>query len=317
MKSETKQQWDCVVVGGGAAGLSAALVLGRARRRTLVVDRGEQSNLPAHGIGGLLGHDGRSPAELYEIGRTELGKYPTVEYRPGTVTGAGGEDGDFTLELEDGSTEHSKKVLLAGGMNYRFEDLQGSDELWGDTVFHCPFCHGWEVAGRRLAVRGDGDRGTHGALLLRSWSEDVVLLTDGPAGLDADQHGKLTAAGVTVDERTVDRLVAGGGALEAIAFTDGSRLERDGLLVAPRLEQRDSVARQLVVEAMPPGPMAADAIGTDMLERTSVPGVFAAGDLRARMPQVATAIASGSTAAAAVVQSLLADRFGLPVPPRE
>lgn len=306
--------WDCVVVGGGAAGLSAALVLGRARRRTLVVDAGNQSNLPAHGIGGLLGHDGRSPAELYEIGRQELAKYPAVEIHKGTVVSASGEEGSFALDLDDGSTVTSRRVLLTTGMNYRIDEVPGFAELWGGSVFHCPFCHGWEVEGKPLAVRGNGDRGVHGALLLRFWSDDVKLLTDGPAELDHEQREKLAAAGVVVDERPISGVVAENGSLSAISFADGSRLERAGLLVAPVLAQRNGLAQQLGAEFSDPGPMLVDALKTDSFHRTTVPGVSAAGDASGQMQQVAVAISSGSVAAAVLVQSLLAEEFGLPVP---
>ena len=138
-------RWDCIVVGGGAAGLSAALVLGRARRRTLLVDAGEPSNLPAEGIGGLLGHDGRPPAELYAMGRAELGAYSTIELREGIVAGGEQVDGGFALDLAGGGRELTRRVILATGMAYRAPDLPGLAELWGRSVFHCPFCHGWEM----------------------------------------------------------------------------------------------------------------------------------------------------------------------------
>ena len=138
--------WDCVVVGGGAAGLSAGLVLGRARRRTLLVDAGQQSNLAAHGIGGLLGHDGRPPGELYEAGRREIAAYPSVEVRTVEVV-TGERAGDvFELELSDGRRERTRRVLLATGMEYRPPALPGLAELWGRSAFHCPFCHGWRFA---------------------------------------------------------------------------------------------------------------------------------------------------------------------------
>ena len=177
------ESWDCVVVGGGAAGLSAALVLGRARRRTLVVDDGNQSNLTASGIGGLLGHDGRPPAELYEIGRHELTAYPSVEVRTGAVIGGVRDDDGFGLDLGDGHHERTRRVVLATGMQYRPPEIPGLAELWGRSVFHCPFCHGWEVRDRPLAVLSRGERAIHSALLLRGWSDDIVLLTDGPAEL--------------------------------------------------------------------------------------------------------------------------------------
>ena len=151
--------WDCIVVGAGAAGLSAALVLGRARQRTLVIDAGGQSNRDAHGIGGLLGNDGRPPAEFYAAGRDELAAYPTVRLRSGEVLGGARRGAGFVLELADGSREVARRVLLATGMDYRFPALPGIVERWGRSVFHCPFCHGWEVRDQPLGVL---DRGATG-----------------------------------------------------------------------------------------------------------------------------------------------------------
>lgn len=306
--------WDCIVVGGGAAGLSAGLVLGRARRRTLVVDAGNQSNRPAHGIGGLLGHDGRPPAELYEIGRRELAGYPGVEVRTGVAVSGQRCDDGFVIELADGRREGTRRVLLAMGMEYRPPPLPGLTELWGRSVFHCPFCHGWEVRDQPLAVLANGERAVHSSLLLRGWSDDVVLLTDGPAELDDDDRGRLGSAAVGIDERPVAELLSRDGELTAVAFSDGTCLERRGLLVATTLHQRSALAEQLGVGFAQPTPVAESPIEVDALCRTTTPGVFAAGDLSAQMPQVAAAVAAGSLAAAAVVQSLLSDDYGLPVP---
>jgi thioredoxin reductase len=308
------EKWDCVVVGGGAAGLSAALVLGRARRRTLVVDDGQQSNLAAAGIGGLLGHDGRPPAELYEMGRRELTAYPSVEVRTGVVV-EGVRDGDeFVLGLGDGSDERTRRVLLATGMQYRAPEIPGLPELLGRSVFHCPFCHGWEFRDQPLAVLARGERAAHSALLLRGWSDDIVLLTDGPADLSADHRARLASADVSIDERPVAELVTDNGDLVAVAFTDGTRLRRRGLLVMTTLHQRSSLADQLGAAQGNPTPVVADALDVDALLRTTSVGVFAAGDVSAPMPQVAAAVAAGSLAATAVVQSLLADDYGLAAP---
>ncbi|BCI53978.1 hypothetical protein NIIDNTM18_32560 [Mycolicibacterium litorale] len=299
--------WDCVIVGGGAAGLSAALVLGRARRRTLVVDAGAPSNAVAHGIGGLLGHDGRPPADLYATGRRELAKYP-VEVRSGEVVEVRRGEA-FTVRLGDGTTERARRLVLATGMHYRLPELPGLEELWGDTVFHCPFCHGWEVRDAPVAVLADGARAVHAALLLRGWSDDIVLLT-GDLGED---RARVHAAGVRIDSRPVAAVRAAGDGLD-IVFTDGAVLPRRGLMVAPSVCQRSALAEQLGVRFSEPNPLSSEAVWVDEFGRTSVPGVFAAGDVTVQLPQVAAAVAAGSKTAAAVVQSLLADEFGLPVP---
>jgi thioredoxin reductase len=306
--------WDCIVVGGGAAGLSAALVLGRARQRTLVVDAGSPSNLPAEGVGGLLGHDGRPPAELYAIGREELAAYPTVELRAGTVEGGERVGGGFALELAGGRREVTRRVILATGMDYRPPDLPGVAELWGRSVFHCPFCHGWEVRDQALAVLGGGDGGVHRALLLREWSDDIVLLGNGPAELGEGDRERLAAAGIEVDERPVRGLVARGGTLAAIEFADGSLLAREGLLVPVTAAQRSALATRLGAETAEPGPIVVDAVVVDPMFRTTSEGVSAAGDVSAQLPQVAGAISAGSLAAVGMVQGLVAEKRGLTPP---
>ncbi|MDA2890349.1 NAD(P)/FAD-dependent oxidoreductase [Mycolicibacterium sp. BiH015] len=297
--------WDCVIIGGGAAGLSAALVLGRARRETLLIDAGAQSNLAAHGIGGLLGFDGVPPAQLYAQGRHELTAYPNVEVRSGEAVAADGTVGDFAVELADGSVVRARRVLLAMGMRYESLDVPGSTELWGGSVFHCPFCHGWEVRDKPLAVLADGDRAVHMATLLRGWSDDVVLLTGGPAELTDEQRSRLAHVGINIDERRVVELRSAEGELQAVVFADGTSLARNGLLVATTLRQRSALASKLGVAFAAANPMSTESIEIDAMYRTSVPGVFAAGDVSAQMPQVAAAIAAGSAAAASMVASFL------------
>lgn len=303
------ETWDCVVVGGGAAGLSAALVLGRALRRTLVVDTGAPSNAVAHGIGGLLGHDGRPPAELYASGRRELEQYPSVEMRSGEVVDV--RRGElFDVRLNDGRAVLSRRVLLATGMDYRLPDVPGLEELWGDSVFHCPFCHGWEMRAAPLAVMADGARAVHSALMLRGWSDDIVLLSD---AVGADESALLKGAGIVIDPRPVAAVRGVPDGVE-IVFGDGATLARRGLMAAPVMRQRSAFAERLGVRLGETNPMSEGAVWVDDFNRTSVPGVFAAGDVTVQMPQVAAAVAAGSKAAAAVVQSLLADEYGLPVP---
>jgi thioredoxin reductase len=305
-RQELDERWDCVVVGGGGAGLSAALVLGRARRRALVVDAGEPSNLAAAGIGGLLGSDGRPPADLYAAGRAELAAYPSVEVRTAeTVVEARAEVGGFALELGDGSSIQARKLLLAPGMEYRPPELPGLGDLWGGSVFHCPFCHGWEVRGRRLGVLWPGAAGAQKALLLRAWSVQVTLLPGGDGSIAPEEREMLQAAGVAIDERPPQRLRGSGADLAAVVFEDGSELELDGLLVEARLHQRSSLARQLGVAFSPPP--VEERIEVDQAFRTSVPGVLAAGDVCVPMPSVANAVASGSTAAAVVVHELMSE----------
>jgi thioredoxin reductase len=290
---------DCIVIGGGAAGLSAALVLGRARRRTLLVDAGEQSNRPSHGIGGLLGHDGLPPAELYARGHAELAAYPGVEVRAATAVDAEAEPDGFAVALSDGTRATARRVLLATGMAYARPALPGLEALWGETVFHCPFCDAWELRDRPLAVLGNTPHAVMQARLLTAWSDDVVLLTDGPGALDATATAQLASAGVVVDEREVRALRADDGRLAGVRFADGSELARAGLLVHTPLSQRGGLA-----EALGAALTDKEQLVVDERQQTTVPGLYAAGDV-ASMPNVSFAIADGSRAAIAIVQDLV------------
>lgn len=302
--------WDCIVVGGGAAGLSAALVLGRARRQTLLIDAGGQSNLPAHGIGGLLGSDGRAAPDFYAAGRAEIAAYPSVELRDGTVAGGAPlEGGGYELELADGRRERAKRVLLAGGMDYRAPELPGVAERWGRSVFHCPFCHGWEVRERPLAVLDRGPSALHRAQLLRAWSDEVTVLTNGPSELEEETVARLARAGVRVDERPVAELVGPGSELTAVRFADGSELACGGLLVPVTLHQRTRLAEQLGAVLADAGPLAADAVAVDQQFRSGESGIFAAGDTAGTMPSVANSVSSGASAAAMLVGSLMEEEL--------
>jgi thioredoxin reductase len=294
--------------------LSAALVLGRARRQVVVIDAGDQSNRASSTIGGLLGYDQRSPADLYSQGRTELAAYPSVDFRTGEVVGGSAVEDGYRLELCDGEIITARRVLLATGMKYNPPDLPGIDELWGSSVFQCPFCHGWEMRDKRLAALASGEEAVHAALMLRGWSDDVTLLTDGPTQLDSEQLRMLQVAKVEVEQRRVVELASDEGRLTHVVFADGDRLERDGLLVEAPLSQRSDLAEQLGA-ACTPGPLSGDAIGVDQIHRTNVPTVFAAGDVCTEQPHLAGAVAAGSQAAMIIVQSLLSDEFSLPYPP--
>ncbi|HEX6418070.1 MAG TPA: NAD(P)/FAD-dependent oxidoreductase [Acidimicrobiales bacterium] len=301
--------WDCIVVGGGAAGLSAALVLGRARRRTLLVDAGGQSNRIAAGIGGLLGHDGRPPTGLYTAGRAELAAYPTVEVRDAAVRSGERRGDGFALDLVDPGPAVTRRVLLATGMDYRYPPLPGIPPRWGHSVFHCPFCHGWEVRGRPLGVLGGDAMAAQRALLLRMWSDDVTLFAGGPADLATGDAERLAAAGVAVEERPVAGLRGPEPGLDAVVLGDGTERACAGLLVPVTLHQRSDLAARLGAALAPAG-LAADAITVGPTSETSVPGLYAAGDLTGTMPSVANAVAVAAGAAAAVVHSLAEDLAG-------
>lgn len=293
--------FDALVVGGAAAGLSAALVLGRARVRTLVVDAGEPSNRTAPAIGGLLGQDGTSPAQLYAAGREQIAVLPAVELRAGLVTGiepVAGESADpaFRATLGDGGAITARRVLLAGGMRYDVPDTPGLAALWGAAAFACPYCHGWEHRDQRIGILG-GTGAAHRVALLRSWSDDLVVLADGE--LAPEDRDELRAAGVPITQQPVAAVAPG-----RVRFADGDELAVDALHVLAPMAPRDDLAARLGIATteLPNGTgiASADTFGT-----TSVPGVFAAGDA-AGAGNVAAAIAGGSLAATGLHRTLVA-----------
>ncbi len=289
-------QLDAVVVGGGPAGLSAALVLGRARRRVLVLDAGRPANIKSSAIGGLLGQSGVAPVELRRAGREQLVDLPTVEVRDAAVVDADIGSERLGVKLCDGSELRTRALVLAHGLSYEPPALPGIEPLWGRSVFHCPFCDGWEVRDRALAVHGNGPDVVRSALVVSGWSSDVVLLTDGPARLGDGGQASLAAAGVRVREEPIRRLAGHDGRLDRIEFASGPVEKRDALFVRTRREQPNGLAAALGCELTAGGTIVTDGDG-----RTAVAGVYAAGDAATdRLRSVAAAIGTGSRAALAV-----------------
>src|SRR4051795_4787950 len=291
--------FDAVIVGGGPAGLSAALVLGRARKRVLVLDNDRPANAVSPGVGGLLGHDRVKPADLRRSGRRQLEEHASVEFRHCAVEDVQRTGDVFVVRPTDGPAVRAHAIVLAHGLRYDPPPLPGIEALWGRSVFHCAFCDGWEVRDRPLAFHGSGPAAVRSALVLASWSNDVVLCTDGAP----DPGGEvLAAAGVRVRREPIARLAGHDGSLEQIEFSDGPRERREALFVNTRRDQPNGLAAALGCELTGAGTIVADADG-----RTTVPGVFAAGDAAtAHSRSVANAIGTGSRVAYAVALERLA-----------
>ena len=264
---------DVVVIGGGSAGLQAALTLGRMRFDVVVVDAGEPSNAPAHAIGGLLGAHEVPPLELLATGRAQLAELPSVRLIEGEATRL---DSDGTVTLGDGTALTARAVVLATGMDYGFPDLPGMAGLWGTSVIHCPFCHGWEARDARVGLLAETEEhAEHIAPLLRRLTADLEVF-------DA-----------------VSEVRAEAGVLRAVVLPDGTEVPRDVLFVAAPPAPRDGAFAHLGIERRDSGQLVADDFG-----RTSVPGIYAAGDLVAMAPAVVQALATGQRAAVGITRDL-------------
>jgi thioredoxin reductase len=285
---------DAVIVGGGPAGLSAALILGRCRRRVLVCDAGNPRNRVSHGVNGFLTRDGTKPEELRRLGREELARYPNVDVRDVTVCDADRVEGGFEITLEDGERVRARKLLLATGLVEDLPDIPGFRQLWGRGTYNCPYCDGWENQDRPMAVYAQGDKGVGLALEMLIWSSDVVLCTDGPADLGQEDRGTLERHGIRVVETKIDHL-QGEDRLERIVFEDGSCLEREALFYIYGEREPSPLAEKLGCEMTDKG-----VIETRSYERTNVPGLFAAGDASRRVQFAIVAAAEGAAAAFAM-----------------
>ena len=298
--------FDAVVVGGGPAGLSAALALGRSRRRVLVAAAGPTRNAPAGAAHNVFTRDGTPPAELVRIGREQLAPYD-VTVREEWATDAERTGDGLAVTFEDGGRVEARGVVLATGVRDVLPDVPGFAELWGRGVFHCPYCHGWEVAGRPLAVYAGGtspEITLHLVRLIRGWSDDVVLFTDGPCGLSADDRARVERNGVAVREERVERLVGTDGDLEAVVLVGGEAVGRGGLILSPAQELRSDLPHRLGCPVSADGRVEAEPGG-----RTEVPGVFVAGDVGPGMQSVASAMASGAVAGAMLNHDFLEQEF--------
>ena len=304
----SKSEWDVVVIGGSAAGLSAALMLGRARRRVLVVDGGEPRNRFAAHMQGVLGHDGTDPRQLIATGRVEAARYG-VEFLDGFVERVDEHRRGLTVTTLVGQVLWCRALIAASGIEDRLPDIPGLAERWGASVLHCPYCHGWEVQDRRLGVLGTVPMGLHQAELVRQWSDQVVFFTAGAGELDAVTEARLRGRGIElvaspVVEITGDRDVGLGvrtadGAIVAVhaLFTVGRPQPRDGFLMGLRLDRTDTPLGSFVK---------VDATG-----RTSHDRIWAAGNVADPAQNVPMAISSGAMAGAMANMTLVHDDFDL------
>jgi thioredoxin reductase len=291
MQSATDPPFDVAIVGGGPAGLAAALVLGRMRRRVLLLDSDDPAHGVSDGVHGLFGHDGTPPIELRRTAREQLRPYESVTVRMRAVDEADLTRAGFSITVS-GTTSEAGVLLLAPGMRYELPPIEGVAQVWARGAYHCPYCHGWEVRDRPLAAYGAG--AAHLALILTSLSDDVVLLTDGSSDVDPDAAERLRQTGVAIRDDPVARLEAEGGKLARVVFGDGSSDDCAGLFFVPSFTPSPLPA-QLGCELDESGAMVIDEDG-----RTSVPGLFAAGDATAEKKAVVLAAAAGSRAAYAI-----------------
>ncbi len=306
MTDELGGSYDVVVVGGGAAGLSGALQLARARRSVAAIDAGSPRNAPAAGVHGLLARDGIPPAELVERGRAEVRRYGghVVSGEVGAVA----RDGDgFAVALADGRAVRARRLLVTTGLVDELPDVPGLRARWGRDVVHCPYCHGWEVRDRAIGVLASGPLTVHQALLFRQWSADVTLFTHTmPPPGDAEQE-QLAARGIRVVTGEVAALEVAGDRLVGVRLADGTVAGREVLAVSSRMTARVAFLAELGLRPVEHPLGVGEHVPADPTGRTEVPGVWVAGNVTDLTAQVGAAAAAGANAAAHVNADLVAE----------
>jgi thioredoxin reductase len=296
---------DVVIVGAGPAGLSAALMLGRCRRSVLVIDNNRPRNARSRALHGYLTRDGTPPAVFREYAREDLVQYDTVTLVAGEVVAAKClPNGRFSVTVADGTEHLSRKLLLATGVVDNLPDVPGFAELYGTSVFHCPYCDGWELRDQPLAVYGRGARGQGLALEMTAWTADLVLCTDGPSEIDADGIARLHRNGILVREERVERLEIENGVLSRIVFRGGGALARRALFFSTGQYQRSDLLSRLGCEFNEKG-----TVRTGKYETTHLPGLFVCGDASRAVQWAIVAASEGAEAAFAINTDLIREHL--------
>ena len=295
--------YDVVVVGGGAAGLNGALLLGRSRRSVAVVDAGAPRNGPAEAVHGLLGHEAIPPGALLERGRAEVRHYGG-HIVPGSVATATRDDDGFVVVLSEGAVVRARRLLIATGLVDELPDVPGLRELWGRDVLHCPYCHGWEARDKAIGVLATGARSMHQVLLFRQLSDDVVYFSH-VAPPDPQQVEQLAARNIRVVDGRVAALELVDDRLAGVRLADGTVVERDALVVMSRMVARASFLADLGLQVTEHPSGLGEHIPIDATGRTAVPGVWAAGNVTDIAAQVGASAAAGAFAAAQINADLV------------
>ncbi|WMJ73072.1 NAD(P)/FAD-dependent oxidoreductase [Cytophagaceae bacterium ABcell3] len=300
-----KRLYDVVIIGGGPAGLSAALILARCVRSVLVFDTGKPRNFRAKQMNGFISRDGSDPREFLRITREQVKQYPVDFVYQEVVEAKKVSNNSFELVDADHNRYYAKKVLIATGMVDDIPEIDGIDKFYGSSVHHCPYCDGWEVRLKPLAVIGKGRSGSGLALSLTSWSDDVVLLTNGSTVTD-DELQRLELKNIQIIDKPVMRLEGDHGLLERIVFVDGTSIERSAMFFTTDQYQRSNLAAQLGCDFTRKG-----GIKSSRFQQTSVNGVFVAGDVSKDVQLVIMAAAEGARAGVVINKALQKEEMNL------
>lgn len=295
---------DCAIIGGGPAGLNAALVVGRGRKQVIVFDDEQPRNRVTQESHGFITNDGMTPFEIRQAGEADLQTYPNIQMKRSRIVDIQKKEDRFTLLTQEGDTVESKKIILATGLQDMLPEIKGIHDVYGKTLFSCPFCDGWELKDKALALIAENQRALHMAKLLSNWTKDLIVLTNGQQVLAEEERVLLSAHSIQVIDVPIVSIENDNGQLCSLQLANGERVKREGGFVASDFKQSAPFAEKLGCQ------MTKNAgIETDILGRTSVSGVFACGDNLGGPAQLVLAAAAGSQAGMGVIHELVQEAF--------
>lgn len=298
------QNFEVIIIGGSYSGLSAAMALGRALRKVLVIDSGKPCNRMTPHSHNFITHDGKTPAEISTLARVQVEQYETVHFYNGLATKARQLDKVFEIETGDGNIFNAQKLIFATGIRDIMPDIPGLAECWGKSVIHCPYCHGYEVRNQKTGILGNGEYGYEFSALISHWTKDLTLYTNGKVDLKPEQLVKLKARHIDIVEKEIDRLGHENGQIKQIVFKDGSRTELKAIYTRCAFEQHCLLPKELGCEITEDG-----YIKVDGMQKTSIEGIYACGDNTTRMRTVSGAVAMGTMAGAVLNREMVMEVF--------
>jgi len=302
------QQFEVIIIGGSYAGLSAAMGLGRARRKTLIIDTGKPCNQQTPYAHNFLTRDGETPAAIAYKAKEQVMAYPSIQFLDAEVVAASGVSNNFQVTTGDGQTFGAQKLLFATGVKDVPLPIKGFAECWGISVLHCPYCHGYEMRDEPLGIITTPDMALHFAQLIYNWSKDLKLFTNGPADIDPAHREKILAHGISISEQEIEAIAHEEGQMKYLLFKDGSRQPLTAVFARAKMEQHCKLPALMGCELHTEG-FYNGLIKIDEFGKTTVPGIFAAGDNTIPFRSVAAAVSGGNKAGPFINSELITEAF--------
>jgi thioredoxin reductase len=298
------KMFDVIIVGGSYAGLSAAMALGRALRNVLVIDSGQPCNRQTPHSHNFITHDGEAPSEISKKAKGQVMNYPTVTFTNGTAVSAKRVEGKFQINIDNGESLYAKKLLFTTGVKDIMPEIEGFADCWGVSVLHCPYCHGYEVRNQPTGIFANGDMAFELARLINHWTKDLVIFTNGPSTLTPEQVQKIESHNIKIIETEIERIEHDNGQIKFLHLKDGRRFALRAIYARPIFTQHCTIPHDLGCELTEQNLLKVDAF-----QRTSIAGIFAAGDNSTFMRSVSLAVAGGGFAGASVNKDLIEEEF--------